>query len=67
MVRIDPANILNYGAIGLGFLLAFLAYRLIAKEQKHESPRKTLLRAVYVFMLFSVTLTVMGFTSEYFE
>ncbi|MFQ5770843.1 MAG: hypothetical protein ACE5HX_09925, partial [bacterium] len=65
-----PANvveILGYGVIGLGFLLAFLAYRLLGKEQNKDKPRPALIRAIYVFMAFSVVLSLIGFASEFFE
>lgn len=57
------ADILQYGVIGLGFLLAVLAYRLLSSEQRVKIPRKKMLYSIYVFMLFSVTLCVIGFYS----
>lgn len=64
MENINPVQILNYGVIGLGFLLAFLAYKLLSKEQQLKEPRKNILKAVYVFMGFSIVLCLIGIGSE---
>ena len=63
MQNINVYQILSYGVIGLGFLLAFLAYHLLRREQQRE-PRKEFLGAIYVFMVFSVALCILGFISE---
>ncbi|WP_263358636.1 hypothetical protein [Acidicapsa ligni] len=61
----DPSKLLSYGAIGLGFLLAFLAYRLLSDEGKREPyPRKEMVRAIYAFMVFAFLLSFLGFSSE---
>jgi apolipoprotein N-acyltransferase len=65
MGSLDAYNILNYGVIGLGFLLAFLAYRLLGREQQNPEPRRSILVAIHVFMIFSVVLCIIGFGSEY--
>jgi hypothetical protein len=64
MSSIDPAKVLSYGAIGLGFLLAFLAYSLILSEQRRDRPRRSIIRTIYSFMIFSFTLCLLGFGSE---
>src|SRR5260370_25909522 len=56
MVGVDAFKILSYGVLGLGFLLALLAYRLLTKEQGREFVRSEILRAIYVFMVFSLLL-----------
>jgi hypothetical protein len=53
-------DILRLGLIGLAFILAFLAFRLLKLEQQKPTPRGSILVAVYVFMLFSLALC--GFT-----
>jgi hypothetical protein len=58
-------SILSYGAIGLGFLLAWLAYRLLQKEQAVATPRQSILRSVYVFECFAVVLVIIGAILEY--
>ncbi len=65
MQHLDAYNILSYGVIGLGFLLAFLAYRLLGREQQNAEPRRSILVAIHVFMIFSVVLCIIGFGSEY--
>lgn len=68
MENINPAELLGYGAIGLGFMLAVLTYRLLSSEQSRDSePRKKMLTSIYVFMSFSMTLTALGFVSEYLD
>jgi hypothetical protein len=64
MATFDPIRALSYGVIGLGFLLAFLAYRLLAKEQARADVRTGSLTATYVFMAFSICLTGIGLYSE---
>ena len=66
MENFDIPSILSYGVIGLGFLLAFLTFRLLSNEQKNEKPRKSILNACYLFMVFSLILTGFGFASEIF-
>lgn len=56
----NAASILGYGAIGLGFLLAYLAYRLLLKEQTQSVPRDTILRSIYIFEIFCVFLVILG-------
>lgn len=57
---------LAYGAIGLGLALAILAYRLLSKEQERPgSARAPVLRAIYVFMAFSLVLVGGGLVKEY--
>ncbi|MXN63791.1 hypothetical protein GR183_02640 [Stappia sp. GBMRC 2046] len=57
----DIATILNYGVIGLGFLLAFLAFRLLSK------PKLTTAAASNVrwFLAFSVVVCLLGLASEW--
>lgn len=57
---LDIAKVLSFGAIGLGFLLALFAYRLLAAEQGRANSRASMLKAVYVFMAFSIVLTLIG-------
>jgi len=54
----DIASILGFGAIGLGFLLAFLAYRLLATGGARERP-------VYVYMAFCLALLGVGAALQY--
>lgn len=54
----DIASILGFGAIGLGFLLAFLAYRLLATNEARERP-------VYIYMAFCLALLGVGAALQY--
>jgi hypothetical protein len=64
-IGMEPYELLNYGAMGLGCILAVLTYRLLTQEQKQPHPRGKILIAVYVFMAFSLSLTVVGAISEH--
>lgn len=64
--NLNVLEILRVGLSGLLFLLSFLAYRLIELEQKREgSPRRGIIRTIYVFMganfLGAVLVAVAGF------
>jgi hypothetical protein len=51
MRNLDVLEILRVGLSGLIFLLAVLAFRLIHQEQQRTaSPRKGILKSIYVFM-----------------
>jgi hypothetical protein len=52
----DVSKVLSYGVTGLGFLLAFLAYRLLVKGNRGAS--------IYSFMIFSLLLCGVGLASE---
>jgi hypothetical protein len=54
----DPTSILGYGAIGLGFLLAFFAYRLLGRPNIKERP-------IYVFEIFCLALVLIGAALQY--
>ena len=58
-------EILKYGIIGLGAILAFLAYLLLTQEQKKTEPRSKILTATYVFMTFSLILIASGIFSDW--
>jgi hypothetical protein len=58
-------DILSYGVIGLGFILAMLAYQLLTREQQQRSGRSKILRAIYGFMIFSVVLCLIGFFAQF--
>jgi hypothetical protein len=64
MKDFNVVEILGYGVMGLGFLLAFFAYRLLLKEQKKEPPRSQILRSIYFYMTFSIVLCGIGFAAE---
>jgi len=41
----DPSGVLNYGISGSGFLLAFLAFKPLSKEQARTAPDDKILPA----------------------
>lgn len=65
MEDFDIPAILRIGVIGLGFLLAFLAFRLIDSERKRKVIRPPAMHAAYLFMLFSIILCAIGLASEF--
>lgn len=58
-------EILRYGIIGLGAILAFLAYSLLIQEQRKPKPRRQILTATYIFMAFSLLLIGLGIFSDW--
>ena len=64
MANMDVLKILQIGVVGLGFLLAVLAYHLLTKEQKQDTPRQDILKSIYVFMSFSIVLCIIGVASQ---
>jgi hypothetical protein len=67
MTGSDVVKILGLGVIGLGFLLALLAYRLLSKIQSQPNPKRSVLRSIYFFMGFSIVLCGIGFASQVFD
>jgi hypothetical protein len=67
MPSLGVVKILGLGVIGLGFLLALLAYRLLSKIQSQPNPNRSVLRSIYFFMGFSIVLCGIGFTSQVFD
>ena len=63
----DIIRILSIGTIGLGFLLAFLAFTLLRKEQSIDSPRPQMLGSISRYMIFSFALCMIGLSSEWFH
>jgi len=62
--NLNAFEILSYGVIGLGFLLAVLAYFLLNREQKLDNVRDSMLKAINRFMVFSFSLCTIGIMSE---
>lgn len=60
MNKFNVIEILRLGVNGLGFLLAFLAYRLLAKEQSKKEPHEKNIKAIKQFMAFSIILCLIA-------
>jgi len=60
-------DVLKYGAVGLSFLLAFLSFRMLYKEQEKKTPNKNIIFSIYIFMIFSLTLSFSSFFLDYFK
>lgn len=58
-------QVLQVGVIGLGFLLALMAYRLLSQEMMRDESRPSIMRAIYVFMCFSIVLCGIGVASQF--
>ncbi|MGM8227791.1 DUF4019 domain-containing protein [Cellvibrio sp. ARAG 10.3] len=63
----EIVRILGLGTIGLGFLLAVMAFRLLNAEQNLDNPRENILSATNRFMIFSFSLCILGISSELFR
>ena len=69
MESISIVEILKVGLPGLVFLLSWLSYRLLNKEQDKEKPNISILKAIRNFMHVNIVLAVLTATSpivEYF-
>jgi len=64
MDKFDIVRILSFGVVGLGFLLAIMAYNLLRKEQKRETPHASVLKSISQFMSFSIVMAALGLGSE---
>jgi len=60
----DPIQALKFGVIGLGFLLAVLAYLLLRKSQERAGHIWRNDISIYVFMVFSLALVGVGFFAQ---
>ena len=67
MSGLDVVRILGLGVMGFGFLLAFLAYRLLGKIQLRPNPNSSVVRSIYFFMGFSIVLCGIGLASQLFD
>jgi hypothetical protein len=57
-------EILGLGVIGLGFYLAYFAYRLLKTEQGRPRSRPTILKAINKYLRFALILCLIAFASE---
>lgn len=58
-------EILELGFIGLAFLLAYFAYRLLVSEQHKNEPDQNRQKLIYVYMGFALILGGMAVVSPY--
>lgn len=61
---INIPEILKFGIIGLGAIMAILAFWLLRGEQSKRQPRPLMIKSIYVFMGFSFLLTILGLFSS---
>jgi hypothetical protein len=62
MENLNIIKILSYGISGLAFLLIFMTYSLILKEQRRERPRREIMRMIRSFMILELLcIGVVGF------
>jgi len=57
-------NLLVYGTIGLSLALAILTFRLLRAEQTVAVPRRSILTAIYIYMIFTLLLGMIGLTAD---
>lgn len=55
---IDVVKVLGYGLSGFAFLLVFLAFMLLRKEQEQNQPRKLIVQTIQMFMGLCLILSV---------
>jgi hypothetical protein len=60
----DALNFLKYGTVGLCAVLTYFAFQLLSKEQNTSAPRPEILRAIWIFMTFSVVSMCLGLASQ---
>lgn len=64
MILERVVEILGLGVIGLGFYLAYFAYRLLKSEQRRPRSRPTILKAINKYLRFALILCLIAFASE---
>jgi hypothetical protein len=57
-------KILSVGFSGFAFLLAWMAYRLLLKEQEMRTPSTSILHSIGLYMAFSVGLALLNLAAE---
>ncbi len=55
---LDVVKILGYGLSGFAFLLVFLAFMLLRKEQDKPEPRKMIIQTIQMFMGLCLVLSI---------
>ncbi|MBL7811365.1 MAG: hypothetical protein JNL57_03995 [Bacteroidetes bacterium] len=58
LANVDIIKILGYGLSGFAFLLVFLAFMLLRKEQDKPEPRKMIVQTIWMFMGLCLTLSL---------
>lgn len=53
-------QILQVGSIGLAFLLAFMAYRLLQRESEKKAPSGEIINATTKYMTFAILLSLVA-------
>jgi hypothetical protein len=64
---VGTGSVLSYGIVGLGFLLAGFAFRLLSREQAKKVPSVQIIRAIYVFEVFCAALILAGLANEFMK
>lgn len=67
MENLNVVEILKIGLPGLVFLLAFLSFNLLSKEQGKSHPRPTLLKAIKCYMYVNIVLAILTMASPIIE
>jgi hypothetical protein len=65
--NLDVVKVLSYGVIGLGLLLAVMAFTLLQREQAKADSDDKILRSVRTFMAFAVVLCVIGVVAQFLD
>jgi hypothetical protein len=58
LANLDVVKILGYGLSGLGFLLMYLAYRLLDKLSNQANPSQLIISAINRYVVICLTMTI---------
>jgi hypothetical protein len=58
LANLDVLKILGYGLSGLGFLLMYLAYRLLDKLSDKEKPSQSIISSINRFIVICLLMTI---------
>jgi hypothetical protein len=67
LANLDVLKILGYGLSGLGFLLMYLAYRLLNKLSDKENPSKLIISSINRFIVICLLMTIVVGVFTYFD
>ena len=67
MGGLNVVQILGLGVSGFGFLMAYLAYRLLDRAQTRPNPSKSTIVAIGAYMVFAIVLCSFGLVAQMYD